>query len=44
MRRTIIFLLGLLVGGAGVALIGPAHTQGATSKAPLFINMTTDDS
>ncbi|MDT3683853.1 MAG: hypothetical protein RO009_02270 [Pseudorhodoplanes sp.] len=40
MRRTIIFLLGFLAGGACVALVGPAYTQSATSKAPLFVNMT----
>ena len=44
MRRTIIFLFGLLAGGACVALIGPAYTQSAAGKAPLFINMTTGDS
>jgi predicted peroxiredoxin len=36
-------MLGLLTGGAGLALIGPAFTQNAAGKPPLFVNMTTGD-
>lgn len=32
-----------MTGSAGLALIGPAFTQNATGKPPLFVNMTTGD-
>jgi len=44
MKKTIAFLLGILIGGLSIAPIAAARAQGASAKPPLFVNMTSADS